>query len=564
MIESLRIESLAVVAAVELELGPGLSVVTGETGAGKSLVLGALALLAGGRASAEIVRAGADEARVEAVLRVDGLPALEAELRARGFAVEDGTVIVERAVSAAGRSRARIGGALVPVAALAELFGPHIEISSQHESQALLRPESHARLLDEVGGHRALRERVEARARAARALDEELAGLRRESEERARREDFLAFQVREIDDARLAPGELERLRAERGRLLHAGRLGEEATASAALLAGDPSSSDTPGALDLVAQAVRRLEAIAALDPEVAAAAERLRAAEVELADLAREIERYASGIEADPARLAEVEERLAQLERLQRKYGASAADILAFRDAAAAERAALGDADARIEKLAAEREAESAALARDAEALTRARTKASRALEKEVEAALPALAMPGARFRAALAPLAPPDGLPCGPSGAESVEFLFSANADLEPRPLRRVASGGELSRVFLALKGALRRADAGTTLVFDEVDAGIGGGVADRVGLALAQLAETHQVLCITHLTQVAARGGRHLVVRKDRSGAVSVEVVDAAARVEEIARMAGGETITDATRRHARDLLKAAAPKK
>jgi DNA repair protein RecN (Recombination protein N) len=560
LIESLRIESLAVVAAVELELGPGLQVVTGETGAGKSLVLGALALLAGGRASAEIVRPGADEARVEAVLRVDAVPALETELRARGFAVEDGTVIVERAVSAAGRSRARIGGALVPVAALAELFGPHIEVSSQHESQALLRPESHARLLDEVGGHGALRERLEARSRSARALDEELAGLRRESEERARREDFLAFQVREIDDARLEPGELERLRAERGRLMHAGRLGEEATASAALLAGDPGVSDAAGALDLVAEAVRRLEAIAGLDPEIAGAAERLRSAEVELADLAREIERYASGIEADPGRLAEVEERLAQLERLQRKYGASEAEILAFRDAAAAERAALGDADARIEKLAAEREAEVAALARDAEALTRARAKASRALEKEVEAALPPLAMPGARFRAALVPQAPPEGLPCGPSGAESVEFLFSANADLEPRPLRRVASGGELSRVFLALKGALRRAGAGTTLVFDEVDAGIGGGVADRVGLALAQLAETHQVLCITHLPQVAARGVRHLVVRKSKGGTVTVGAVDGADRVEEIARMAGGETITDATRRHARDLLKRA----
>jgi DNA repair protein RecN (Recombination protein N) len=560
VIESLRIESLAIVDGVELELGPGLQVVTGETGAGKSLVLGALALLAGGRASAEIVRPGAAEARVEAVLRVEGVAGLEAELRERGFAVEDGTVIVERAVSSAGRSRARIGGALVPVATLAELFGPRIEISSQHESQALLRPESHARLLDAVGGHGALRERVEARARAARAREDELAGLRRESEERARREDFLAFQVREIDDARLERGELDRLRAERGRLQHAGKLGEEAGASAGLLAGDPSESDAPGALDLVAEAVRRLESIRSFDPEIAAAAERLRTAEVELADLAREISRYAAGIEADPARLAELEERLAHLERLQRKYGASEAEILAFRDAAAAERAALGDADARIAKLAEERAAEAAALARDAEALTRARAKAARALEREVEAALPPLAMPGARFRAALVPLAPPEGLPCGASGAESVEFLFSANADLEPRPLRRVASGGELSRVFLALKGALRRADAGTTLVFDEVDAGIGGGVADRVGIALAQLAETHQVLCITHLPQVAARGGRHLVVRKDRTGTVAVAAVDGPERVEEIARMAGGETITDATRRHARDLLKAA----
>jgi DNA repair protein RecN (Recombination protein N) len=186
--------------------------------------------------------------------------------------------------------------------------------------------------------------------------------------------------------------------------------------------------------------------------------------------------------------------------------------------------------------------------------------KAARALEREVEAALPPLAMPGARFRVALEPAAPPEGLPCGGSGAESPEFLFSANAELEPRPLRRVASGGELSRVFLALKGALRRADPGATLVFDEVDAGIGGGVADRVGAALAGLAETHQVVCITHLPQIAARGKRHLVVRKEGVGAVTVEAVEGAARVEEIARMAGGETIGDATRRHARELLRAA----
>jgi DNA repair protein RecN (Recombination protein N) len=559
LIESLRIESLAVVERVELELGPGLQVVTGETGAGKSLILGAVALLAGARASAEIVRPGAAEARVEALIRVERLPGLAAELRARGFESEDGAVIVERAVSAAGRSRARIGGALVPIATLAELFGPRLEISSQHESQALLRPETHARLLDAYGGHLALRERVEARARAARAQGEELAALRREAEERARREDFLAFQVREIDEAALAEGELERARAERGRLAHAERLREEAGAAAALLAGDPEG-DQPGAQGLAAEALRRLDAMRALDPALAEAAERLRSAELELADLARDVSRYAEGVEADPARLSALEERLRGLERLQRKYGATEAEILAFRDAAAAELAALGDTDARLEKLAAERAAEAAALARDAQALTRARREAARALEREVEAALPPLAMPGARFRVALEPLAPPDDLPCGPGGAESPEFLFSANADLEPRPLRRVASGGELSRVFLALKGSLRRADPGTALIFDEVDAGIGGGVADRVGAALAELAESHQVLCITHLPQVAARGRLHLVVRKDRGGAVRVERVEGDARVEEIARMAGGKTVGEATRRHARELLRAA----
>jgi len=546
------------VESVSLELAPGLNVLTGETGAGKSLVLGAVALLAGGRASADCVRPGAAEARVEAVLRADRAPALAAALAERGLAVEDGAVIVERTVSAAGRSRARVGGVLVPVAALAELFGPWLEISSQHESQALLRPESHGRLLDAWGGHGALRERVEGRVRAARAQGAELEALRRAAEERARREDFLAFQVREIDEAGLGEGELERLRAERGRLLHAERLREDAGAAATLLLGD-ADADAAGALDRAAEAVRRLDAIRGLDPEVAPFAERLRALQLELTDLARDVSRYAGGVESDPARLAALEERLRLLEKLQKKYGASEAEILTFRERAAGELAALGDADARLGKLGAERDAEVAALARDAEALSAARRKAARALERELEPALAELAMPGARFRVALELAAPPGDLPCGAGGAESPEFLFSANPELEPRPLRRVASGGELSRVFLALKNCLRRADPGAALVFDEVDAGIGGGVADRVGAVLAQLAEGHQVLCITHLPQIAARGERHLVVRK-AAGSVRVEPVDGKARVEEIARMAGGETVVDATRKHARALLDAA----
>jgi len=559
VIESLRIESLAVVEAAALELAPGLNVLTGETGAGKSLVLGAVALLAGARASAEAVRPGASEARVEAVLRVDRAPALAAALAERGLAVEDGAVIVERAVSPSGRSRARVAGSLVPVATLAELFGPWIEISSQHESQALLRPETHGRLLDAWGGHERLRERVETRVRALRALDAELEGLRRAAEERARREDFLAFQVREIDEAALEEGELERLRAERARLQHAERLREDGGAAAALLLGDPDA-DAAGALDRLAEAARRLDAIRALDPDAGAFAERARAAQVELADLAREVARYAGALEGDPARLATLEERLRLLERLQRKYGASEAEILGFRERAAGELAALGDADARLEKLGAERAAEAAALARDAAALSQARRAAARGLEREVEPALAELAMPGARFRVELAPAAAPADLPCGPGGAESPEFLFSANRDLEPRPLRRVASGGELSRVFLALKNVLRRADPGGALVFDEVDAGIGGGVADRVGAVLAQLAGSHQVLCITHLPQIAARGDRHLVVRRDAGGAVCVEAVSGKARVDEIARMAGGEKVGEATRKHARALLDAA----
>ena len=560
MIESLRIRDLAVVAEADLELGPGLNVLTGETGAGKSLVLGALELLAGARASADRVRQGADEAVVEALFRTEGLAELEAELGRRGLASDDHELVVRRTLAAGGRSRAWLGGQLVPIALLGELLGERIEVSSQHESQALRRPEVQGRLLDAYGDLLELREEVAAGYAALRAADEEIARLRARSEERARRQDFLAFQVREIDEAKLRPGELEELEAERGRLLHAGRLGGDAAAAAGLLAGDPAASDAPGAADLVADAARRVAELAEIDTGLTPLAERLAAAQAEIADAGAELERYAGGIEADPARLAELEERLDRLERLKRKYGARAEEILAFRDRAAAELEETASADERLSALEAER-------ARCAERLTRAagrlgagRRKAAGALAQELERALRDLALPHAGVEVDLAPVAPGDGAPCGPAGAEAPQILFRANPGEPARPLRRVASGGELSRLFLALKNVLRRAGGGLVLVFDEVDAGVSGRIAERVGRALAELASHHQVICITHLPQVAALADVHFRVHKRaaRGRAVAqVARLEGEERVEEIARMAGGERISDATRRHARELL-------
>ena len=570
MIETLRIESLAVVEEAELELGPGLHVVTGETGAGKSLVLGAVALLAGGRADPEAVRPGADVARVEALVRVDAVRGLAAALEEQGLEIEDGGVGVERTVARAGRSRARVAGTLMPAAALAKLFGEHLEVASQHESQALRRPETHGQLLDAWAGLGDARAAVEEGVAAIRALDAELVGLRTQAEERARREDFLAFQVRELDAAQLRAGEREELEQEQGRLGHAERLREDAGVAAALLGDDPTggdptgggatAGDAAGAAPQLAQALRRLEAAAAHDASLAPLALRVRGAELEVADLAAELAAYAEGIEADPARLAAAEERLALLDRLSRKYGASESEMLEFRDAAERELAALAGADERIGKLEAERSGLVQQLADAAAALTRGRKRGAKRLEKQLSEALGELALAGATVRVDLAAREGPDGLPCGPGGAEVPEFLFSAHPDLPPRPLRRVASGGELSRVFLALKNTLRRAAPGGTLVFDEVDAGIGGAVADRIGAVLAELADEHQVLCITHLPQVAARATAHWCVRKDGAGRARVVRLDEAGRIDELARMAGGEEITEATRRHARSLRKAA----
>ncbi len=553
---------MAVVEEVELEFGPGLNVLTGETGAGKSIILSALQLLSGGRASADAVREGAKEAVIEAVFRTEDLPELEAALAERGIELEEHELIVRRTLSASGRSRAQVAGQLVPVSTLAELFAARIEIASQHGSQALLRPEAHGKLLDAKAGQLELRSKVAERFRVLRTLDEEIQSLRSESEGRARQQDFLAFQVSEIDEAKLIPGESEALRVERGRLVHAERLFEESNRSLMQLAGDSSFGDASNALDLLGGVTRSLKGLAELDSSLNALAERLRGLHAELGDASEELESYASGVEADPSRLAEIEERLNLLENLQRKYGAAEEEILAFRDRIAEELGSIEGADERLEQLEADREAAFRELEKLARQLTKKRQKAAVSFAKEVETALHELELPKAQFAVGLNPLDLPEGFPCAASGAEAPEFLFSANPGQSPRALKRVASGGELSRVFLALKNVLRESGAGMVLVFDEVDTGVGGRTADRVGRVLADLASVHQVLCITHLPQVACLGTTHFRIEKSEVEGrtqTQVRVLEGEARVDEIARMAGGAEITEATRAHARGLIQA-----
>jgi DNA repair protein RecN (Recombination protein N) len=563
VIARLAIRELALVEALELELGPGLNVFTGETGAGKSIVLNALALLAGGRAQADAIREGAEEARVEAVLDVRALPELEAALAERGLAPDGGELIVRRSVAKSGRSRAWLGADLAPLSALGELLGDAIEVSSQHASQALLRPDQQGRLLDAFAGAAALRDAVASGVAGLRERDREIAALRKAAEERARRADYLSFQLRELDEARLDLAEAASVEAEHRRLANAEALRAQAETAVARLSGD-AAQDVPGAADLAHAAARTLGELVRLDPGLGALAERLGAAQAELADLARDLERYAARCDADPGRLAELDARLAELEKVKRKHGGSIEAALERRDAIAAELGALGSSDERLGKLEAERAGELARLAADAAALTRERTRAAAELGRAASAAMRELALPEARFEAALVP-APP-GVPGGAGAAESVELRFGANPGEPLRPLRHVASGGELSRVYLALRDVLRGAAAGRVLVFDEVDAGIGGAVAERVGARLAALSRRHQILCITHLPQLAAHADRHFrVVKRSQAGRTrtAVETLDAEGRVQEIARMAGGEKIGVATLDHARALLGAAAAK-
>jgi DNA repair protein RecN (Recombination protein N) len=580
MIESLHIENIAIVEQAQLEFGAGLNVLTGETGAGKSIVLGALSLLVGGRAAPGSLREGTSEGVLEAVFDTGGLPDLEADLVARellppapgeGGAADsqaDRQLVVRRSIASSGRSRAWVGGQLVPIGTLAELFSGRVEISSQHSSQALLRPESHGRLLDAAGGLLDVRGEVERAFEAARRVDAELAKHRAQSEERARQRDFLAFQLAELEEVGLVPGELEQVESDHARLAHAEALRADGSAAVAALRGDETGGG-PSAVDAVATALRLVDAMAKLDGGLQELAERLAAADAELRDVATDFERYVDGVEGDPAQLAQIEDRIQQIEKLRRKYGQSESEILLHRDRIAAELDSVEGADARIEQLEGERKRHLADLSAAARRLSAGRAKATKKLSREVQRSLRDLALPEARFTVALDPAANlaslSEGMVCGPSGAEAPEFRFSANKGESPRSLQKVASGGELSRVFLAVKNALRQAGANMVLVFDEVDAGIGGRAAERVGRALADLAERHQVLCITHLPQIAAFADVHFRVEKaELKGRTlaRIERIEGDERIEEIARMAGGEEITESTRQHARDLLRVKNP--
>jgi len=563
MIELLRLRNIAVVEAEELEFGPGLNVLTGETGAGKSVILSALTLLTGGRASPDMIRTGAAEAVVEAIFSVHESSALQEALRTHELSFDEGGVVVRRTLTRNGRSRAQVGGQLVPVGTLGDLFSSQIEISSQHASQSLLSSETQGLLLDARGELLDLRRKLEDEVAQWRRCEARSTSLREQREERARRKDFLEFQVREIDEAKIRPGEREALTSERGRLVHAERLRDEVGRVAMFLSGGDDTGETPAVLDLLSRAERVLDGVVSLDAALEPLATRLREASVELQDLAYDLERYASEIDSDPAHLEEMEQRLEELSRLGRKYGATEEDILSFRDRSAEELHMLEGTDEELETINRQRLSIEEELRRDSHALSEKRARVGELLEREVEESLQHLAMPSASFRVVLEPVELNVANICGTSGRERPEFRFSANPGEELRPLRKVVSGGELSRLFLTIKNALRSTASGMLLVFDEVDTGIGGGVAERVGRLLAQLAREHQVICITHLPQIASLGEVHFAISKVSSGGrtqATVSLLDGESRVEEIARMAGGETVSEATRKHARALLKAA----
>ncbi len=556
MLTELRIRNFAIIESVVLPLAPGLNVLSGETGAGKSIIVGALGLLIGERATADVVRAGADRAVVEGTFDIGAAVELRTLLDERGIDCDDGTLVLKREVPATtgARARAWINGTAVTATVLADIGRALVNVHGQHEAQSLLDPEAQRRILDAFAGAQEQAVRV-ARAHAtlveARQAVSQLTTRRDEAQRRA---DYLQHVAREIGDARLVDGEEQRLDDEARRLTHAEELRALAGELSGVLEGEEAS-----VLQQLGTLQKSLGALQRIDPTVARLQELYDAAYYALQELAREASAYGEGIEHDPARLAELERRRDLVFRLVKKYGGSVAAVLATGHEARAELALLDSAGLDLRDLDARVAAADAALRDAAKGLTKSRTQAAALLAKQVEAQFPGLGLAEGKFHVLLTPRAD-----LGAVGAEDVEFRVALNIGHEGRALSRVASGGELARVMLALKTILARVDRVPTLIFDEVDAGIGGKVGQQVGDAMRRVADHHQVFAITHLPQIASRAHHHILVQKAARGGVTtadIVVLDGDARVEEIARMLGGDADSATSRAHAREQLATAS---
>jgi DNA repair protein RecN (Recombination protein N) len=556
MLNLLGINNIAVISHLEIEFAPGLNLLTGETGAGKSILVDALGLLLGQRGSPELLRTGEERGSVEGAFEAG--PEALSLLQDRGLAAEGREVFVRREVLGNGKARATVNGALVPLGLLREL-GPRLcLLHGQHEPHELLDPRSHLRLLDRHGGLEAAAAEVGALFERFRAVHQALEARRRERRDAEKRRELLEFQAGEIERGGLRLGEEEELRQEKAIQANAGRLASLAAEAYALLYDREDS-----VLTMLGQAMKRVEDLAALDPRFAshlAARDDVRAP---LQDLALVLRDYGETVQVRPGRLDEIESRLHAIDRLKRRYGGSVAEAIAVGEACRAELQALGDPEEEEKRLAAELSAARALYTQAALGLSEARRPAAADLQARVERELGLLAMEKTRFRVAFQPdpPAPEEDSTWGGEGLDRVEFLLAPNVGEDLRPLARVASGGEMSRVVLALKSVGSLAGAGRTLVFDEVDAGIGGRVAEVVGRKLRALAARHQVLCVTHLPQIACLADAHFAVAKRVAGGrteTQVRRLGEEERVEELARMLGGERVTETAREHARELVR------
>lgn len=574
MLIELSIRNFAIIDDLRLELAPGFNVLTGETGAGKSIIIDAVGLLLGGRADTSMVRAGADMAQIEGVFRLDDRlqslvnPILERE----GLEAESAELLIlGREIRANGRSTCRVNGRSVSLTLLEEVSQPLVDIHGQGDHLSLLRVATHQRLLDRFGGLDAQREALAERVRRLRSVRRELDALLRDEQELARRVDQLNFQIEEIEAARLQPGEEADLVAERARLANAERLAQLANeVCEALYDGGAEQSS---AADLLDRAVRTLAQLAQIDRGLDAVRQQAESLAIQATELAHTVRDYRDSVEINPQRLNDVEERLALIHNLKRKYGQSIEEVLAFHQRALAELERITHSEEQIERLRNDEEQLRREIGVAALALSRARRAAADALASGAEAELGDLSMPGARFAVDLTWSDDPHGvyvegrtLACSEMGIDRVEFLIAPNPGEGLNPLVKTASGGEASRLMLALKTVLAAADETPTLIFDELDQGIGGRVGGVVGRKLRSISRARgrprQVLCVTHLPQIAGYADTHYVVEKrvaEGRTTTTIRTITGRERVEELAAMLG--TPSDGTRRSAEEILAQAA---
>jgi DNA repair protein RecN (Recombination protein N) len=558
MLAELRIRNFAIIEEAVLEFSPGLNVLSGETGAGKTIILSALGLLLGGRASPDVIRTDSNEAAVEALFEIEGELALE------GFAdrpADRRELVIRRVIAEGGRSRVLIDGELATVQTLSRVGPALVQVYGQHEQQSLLRTEGHELVLDRFAGVEKLLGEYRERHQLAHSIKARLDDLTRRERERAGLLELARFRVLELEKAELVPGEDEELQKERVVLANAAKLSVAAHESEEMLYGAEGA-----ALDIIAKAEARLVEAAELDAALKETLETLKSSRANLEDAAHSLRAYADRIEADPARLEEIDNRIQELTRLKRKYGGSIDEAIRTLEKSRAEIAELENVETSKHQTENELERALEDLLAAAKKLSAERKRGAAELKRKMEAELKTLGMRSPVFEARLDAIAQSetmltrDGVTMGSSGIDSVEFHLSPNLGQPPMPLARIASGGELSRVMLALKRLEAQRRGITTMIFDEVDAGIGGEIAQVVGRKLKELARYHQILCVTHLPQIAAFAERHFHVEKEeRRGSTRSRVrqLETSERTDEIARMLGGAEVSDKFRRAAKELL-------
>ena len=551
MLETLRIRNYALIDDLEIDFRRGFNVLTGETGAGKSIIVGALDLVLGARASGDALRHGADRTTIDAVFRLaEPSGRLARLLQDHDIVLEDGALILSRVLTAEGRNRARVSGNLVPVSVLAAIGDELVDLHGQHEHQSLLKPDRQLDLLDAFAGTDKAASEMAAMVAGLRNIERDIQTLESDDREQARQIEFRRFETDEINAAGLHPGEEEDVKARRNLVANAERIFALGAHARAALYEDEQA--TP-AIDAIDAALNNVEELAGIDARFRPFSDRLLGLRMEVEELATDLRGNTEDLEFDPAELETLNQRIALIGDLKRKYGSTVEAVLAYRDKALDEIDSFESRDKRLAELEAQREGLEAQAQASALGLSNKRKAAAGKLDKRVTATLQQLGMKGGRFETGL------DTASLGLTGIDRVAFLLAANPGEELKPLRQVASGGEVSRIMLALKAVFAHADHIPTLIFDEIDAGVGGHIAKRVAEKLQELAKSHQTICVTHIAQIAAAAQAHYHVSKTtRKGRTSTALayVEDEARAREIARLLDG-SVSDVSLDHARALL-------